>query len=222
MYDNDGAIGSGLRFYFVYDTNIRPRAKNKIVLQHVHDWALIFLDGVYQGVVERNTHDQTLEIKENDIVAEIPPEGAILSILVENMGRINYGYGLKDPKGITEGVRFERMFLYDWTIHTLPLDDLSKLNFGEQQAHDSYTPTFYKGEFNVDEIGDTFLKLEGWTKGVAYINGHNLGRYWDIGPQKTLYVPGPLLREGANELILFELHGTCDPIVTLQDFAELG
>jgi beta-galactosidase len=209
--------------FILYSTQISgPRAKNKIVLQHVHDRALIFIDGVYQGVVGRNTHDQTVEIKENDILAEIPPEGATLSILVENMGRINYGYGLKDPKGITEGVRFERMFLYDWTIHTLPLDDLSKLNFGEQQADGSYTPTFYKGEFHVDEIGDTFLKLEGWTKGVAYINGYNLGRYWDIGPQKTLYVPGPLLREGANELIIFELHGTRDPVVTLQDFAELG
>ncbi len=66
------------------------------------------------------------------------------------------------------------------------------------------------------------MKLEGWTKGVAYINGFNLGRYWEIGPQKTLYIPAPLLREGDNELIIFELQGTEDPIVTLQDFAELG
>ncbi|NOV03814.1 glycoside hydrolase family 35 protein [Paenibacillus planticolens] len=209
--------------FILYTTQISgPRAMNKLVLQQVHDRALIFLDGIYQGVVERNTHDQTVEIKENDIMVEIPPEGATLSVLVENMGRINYGYGLKDPKGITEGVRFERGFLHDWKIHSLPLNNLSKLAFGDMPENASFTPTFYKGKFHVDEVGDTFLKLEGWTKGVAYINGYNLGRYWDIGPQKTLYIPGPLLREGENELIVFELHGTNNPIVIFQDFAELG
>ncbi|NOU88559.1 beta-galactosidase [Paenibacillus sp. LMG 31460] len=209
--------------FILYTTQISgPRAKNKLVLQQVRDRALIFLDGIYQGTVERNTHDQTVEIKENDILVEIPPEGATLSILVENMGRINYGYHLKDPKGITEGVRFERGFLHDWKIYSLPLNNISKLAFGDMQENVSFTPTFYKGKFHVDEVGDTFLKLEGWTKGVAYINGYNLGRYWDIGPQKTLYIPGPLLREGKNELIVFELHGTNDPIVILQDFAELG
>ncbi|GIO29593.1 MULTISPECIES: glycoside hydrolase family 35 protein [Paenibacillus] len=209
--------------FILYTTRISgPRAKNKITIQEVRDRALLYLDGVYQGCVERNTHDQTLEIKENDIVADIPPEGATLSILVENMGRINYGFGMKDPKGITEGVRFERMFLHDWTIHTLPLDDLSGLSFQDLQPDEAYTPTFYKAVFHIEEAGDTFLKLEGWTKGVAFINGFNLGRYWDIGPQKALYVPGPLLREGENELIVFELHGMQEPVVIFQDFAELG
>ncbi|NOU63714.1 beta-galactosidase [Paenibacillus sp. LMG 31461] len=209
--------------FILYTTQISgPRAKNKLVLQQVRDRALIFLDGVYQGTVERNTHDQTVELKENDILVQIPPEGATLSILVENMGRINYGYSLKDPKGITEGVRFERGFLHDWKTYSLPLNNISELEFGDKQESGSFTPTFYKGKFHVDEVGDTFLKLEGWMKGVAYINGYNLGRYWDIGPQKTLYIPGPLLREGENELIVFELHGTNDPIANLQDFAELG
>ncbi|WP_267901007.1 glycoside hydrolase family 35 protein [Cohnella endophytica] len=209
--------------FILYTTRISgPRTSNKITIQEVRDRALLFLDGVHQGVAERNTHDQTIEIHENDIVVEIPSDGAELSVLVENMGRINYGFGMKDPKGITEGVRFERMFLHDWKIHTLPLDDLSGLVFQDLQPEEKFTPTFYKGVFHVDETGDTFLKLEGWTKGVAYVNGFNLGRYWEIGPQKTLYVPGPLLREGDNELIVFELHGTQDPVVMLQDFAELG
>lgn len=214
--------------FILYTTRITgPRAKSKLVLQNVRDRALIYLDGRYQGVIDRNTHDISLAIKENDILLEIPPEGATLSILVENMGRTNYGWLMKDPKGITEGVRLERQFLFDWTIHTLPLDQLTGLEFspiqqGNEGGEPSNLPTFHRGKFQIEAAGDTFLKLAGWTKGVAYINGFNLGRYWNKGPQQTLYVPGPLLREGENELVLFELHGTDAAVVTLQDFAELG
>ncbi|MEC0089620.1 beta-galactosidase [Paenibacillus macquariensis] len=209
--------------FILYTSRVKgPLSQMKLAIQEVRDRALVFLDGVFQGVVERNTHDVETDISDGDIVLDIPAQGAVLSILVENQGRINYGYKLKDPKGITEGVRLGLQFLYDWTIHTLPLNDLAELVFKEEQTNESFTPTFYKGRFQVEGIGDTFLKLEGWTKGIAYVNGFNLGRYWEIGPQKTLYIPAPLLREGDNELIIFELHGTEDPIVTLQDFAELG
>lgn len=209
--------------FILYSTRVAgPLTRTKLAIQEVRDRALIFLDGVYQGVVERNTHDIRPEEKENDILLDIPSEGATLSILVENQGRINYGYGLKDPKGITEGVRLGLQFLYEWTIHTLPLNNLTELPFQAGQADGGFTPTFYRGTFQAYDLGDTFLKLEGWTKGVAYLNGFNLGRYWDIGPQKTLYIPAPLLRLGDNELIIFELHGTKNSIVTLQDFAELG
>ncbi|MGO4697169.1 beta-galactosidase family protein [Paenibacillus sp. 2TAB26] len=209
--------------FILYTTNIvGPISQMKLTIQEVRDRALIFLDGIYQGVIERNTHDITPNISDIDIVLDIPSEGATLSILVENLGRINYGYGMKDPKGITEGVRLGQQFLYDWTIHTLPLNNVSELIFREVQTNEAFTPTFYKGVIHLDEIGDTFLNMEGWTKGVAYINGFNLGRYWEIGPQKTLYIPAPLLRIGDNELIIFELHGTKNTIVTLQDYAELG
>jgi beta-galactosidase len=209
--------------FILYTTRVKgPVSQAKVAIQEVRDRALVFLDGVYQGIVERNTHNTGPNIVDGDLVVNIPAEGAVISILVENQGRINYGFKLKDPKGITEGVRLGLQFLYDWTIHTLPLNDVAKLIFMEEQPNESSTPTFYKGKFQVEEIGDTFLKLEGWTKGVAYINGFNLGRYWEIGPQKTLYIPAPLLREGENELIIFELHGTKDPKVILQDFAELA
>ena len=83
-------------------------------------------------------------------------------------------------------------------------------------------PAFFRGTFEVDEAADTFLALEGWTKGVVFLNGFNLGRYWKIGPTKTLYVPGPLLRQGENELIVFELEGAEEPVVEFVDKANLG
>ncbi|AZN43148.1 glycoside hydrolase family 35 protein [Paenibacillus albus] len=212
--------------FILYSTRIPgPVSQTKLAIQDIRDRALVFLDGVYQGVIERNTHDIRPDVQDNDILLDIPSEGATLDILVENQGRINYGYGLKDPKGITEGVRLGLQFLYDWTIYPLPLDRLTELEFYPVQQKESSvapTPTFHRGKFYVEEIGDTFLKLEGWTKGVAYVNGFNLGRYWEQGPQQTLYVPGPLLRQGENELIIFELHGTDAAVATLQDFAELG
>lgn len=211
----------GFTLYTTYITG--PRPQEKLVIQDVRDRALIYVDGVYKGVIERNTHEITPNLTEHDIVLDIPAEGASLSILVENQGRINYGYGLKDRKGITEGVRLGLQFLYNWTIHTLPMNDLSALLFSTNQALLNLgIPQFYRGVFEVDEACDTFLKLEGWTKGVAYINGFNLGRYWEVGPQRTLYVPAPLLRKGANEIILFELYGMDEPRITLQDHAELG
>ncbi|MCF2937978.1 beta-galactosidase [Paenibacillus alkaliterrae] len=202
--------------FILYSTRLTgPRAESKLNLQEVRDRALIFVDGVYKGVIERWNKDR-------EVAFSVPPEGAVVSILVENMGRINYGPYLKDPKGITEGVRFGQQFLYDWTIHTLPLNNLSKLSYRLFDETQNNQPAFYAGEFSIDEPADTFLNMKGWTKGVAYINGFNLGRYWEIGPQETLYVPGPLLRKGKNELILFELHGCVSPKVLLQDYPVLS
>ncbi|NMM50936.1 glycoside hydrolase family 35 protein [Paenibacillus aquistagni] len=212
--------------FILYETNIPgPLGKSKLAVQEIRDRALVYLNGEYQGVIDRNTHDPSLHVSETDILLEIPKGGAKLSLLVENMGRINYGWKLKDPKGITEGVRLGQQFLYDWTIYSLPLKDLSALRFEPAPMEPDNTltgPRFHKATITLDRIADTFLQLEGWTKGAAYINGFNLGRYWEVGPQKTLYVPAPLLREGDNELILFELHGTDAPVVCLQDVPDLG
>lgn len=250
------ALGQDYGFIW-YETRLSgPQAGCEIMLQEVRDRATVYLDGKYSGVVERWGADL--------VTADIPAGGAQLGILVENMGRINYGSKLRDPKGITEGVkagaRLYNHFLFGWRIRCLPLDDLSGLRFAalpevgavraELAGHDAVSgdvgsdrrgatagvggdgakaagcvdeqPRFYRGFFEVEEAADTFLKLEGWTKGVVFVNGFNLGRYWEKGPQKTLYLPGPLLRQGRNELIVFELHGTAAPVVTLQDRAELG
>lgn len=207
-----------------YETEVSgPQEQCAIIVQEVRDRASIYLDGRFVGVVERWGADS--------VVADIPAGGAKLGILVENMGRINYGSRLRDVKGITEGVKtgakLYNHFLFNWTIRTLPLSDLSGLVYEPCGTSGSLgdlgdEPAFYRGMFTVDEPADTFLKLEGWTKGVAYVNGFNLGRYWERGPQKTLYVPAPLLRAGVNELVVFELHGTARPVAVLQDVAELG
>ncbi|MEK5389915.1 beta-galactosidase family protein [Margalitia sp. FSL K6-0131] len=195
--------------FIYYETKISgPRKDNKLILQDAHDRALVYLNGRYIGEITR--WDQ------QEIILDIPEDGARLGILVENMGRINYGPFLKDYKGITEGVRLNGQFLFHWTIYPLPLKDLTKLDFTDisKMVH---TPQFYKGSFTVDQPADTFLNFEGWKKGVAYINGFNLGRYWEIGPQQTLYIPAPLLKKGVNEIILFELHGTMKPSIYLSD-----
>ncbi|MFU1794333.1 glycoside hydrolase family 35 protein [Paenibacillus azoreducens] len=204
--------------FILYTTRISgPREETKLNLQHVRDRAQIFVNGEFKGVVERWNKDA------EPIKFSIPPEGVTLSVLVENMGRTNYGPHLRDMKGITEGIRFGAQFLYHWTIHTLPMEDLSKLEYTLAAVKRDDKPAFYKGTFQVDEIADTFLELKGWNKGVAYINGFNLGRYWEtVGPQKTLYIPGPLLRKGENELVLLELHDAKELVVTLRESAILG
>ncbi|WP_418936880.1 beta-galactosidase [Paenibacillus anseongense] len=208
--------------FIVYSTQVSgPRTGEKLHLQEVHDRAQVFLDGVYQDTIER--------WDPRPLPLDIPAEGARLDIVVENMGRVNYGPKLKDYKGITEGVRFNNQFLFDWTIYPLPLDKVdaipfvsSEKNAKQDDTQDQERPTFYRGEFHIEEVADTFLRLDGWSKGVVWINGFNLGRYWEKGPQRTLYVPAPLLRKGSNEIIVFELHRTEEPIVALTDSPDLG
>ncbi|MED5020849.1 beta-galactosidase [Paenibacillus chibensis] len=190
-----------------------PRPEDELFIQDVRDRALVFLNGELAGTLDRAEPGQQIKFA-------VPPEGLELTVLVENMGRVNYGPYMKDRKGITEGVRFGRQFLSEWTTHPLPLSDLSGLKFapgGELNG-----PAFYRGSFEVDAPADTFIRLEGWTKGVVFVNGFNLGRYWSIGPQQTLYVPGPLLREGSNEIVVFELYGCDAPQVEFVDRADLG
>ena len=166
-------------------------------IKDVHDRALIFLDGRYIDVIYRND-------KGKKVFLDLSGGNSTLDILVENMGRVNYGPYLKDYKGITESVRLDYHFLFGWTIYPLPLEDLSKLCFDDASV--PAISSFYKASFNVDEVADTFVELDGWVKGVVWINGFNIGRYWNIGPQRTLYVPAPLLRKGENEIIIFEVH----------------
>jgi len=223
-------VGQAYGFILYSTTVTGPRSGMNLVLQEVRDRALVFADGKYIGTTER--------WNPVEIPLEVPAEGLRLDVLVENMGRVNYGPLMRDPKGITEGIRLGNQFLYDWTIRPLSLDSLEGLEFagiGGQQAIGGSTegsgasagtaqslPAFYRGTFNVEEKADTFVRFDGWTKGVAFLNGFNLGRYWEVGPTRTLYIPAPLLREGENELIVFELHGTSTPVVRLTDKADLG
>lgn len=201
--------------FTLYRTFLKgPKNKAPLTIQEVRDRALVFVNHTYQGVIDR--------WKNNTLDIEVPEEGAQLDILVENLGRVNYGPQLYDIKGITRGVRFQYQFLFDWTIYTLPLDNLAHLTFAKNKDKTPGHPHFYKGTFQVDDIGDTFVELPGWKKGVVFVNGFNLGRHWEIGPQQTLYLPGPLLKKGENELVIFELHENGDGEVSLIDEHKLG
>jgi len=201
---------SGFILYRTFVSGPRPNAP--LILQDVHDRAHVFLDGKFVGVQDRN------DVDKGSMLIEIPAQGAKLEILVENMGRINYGPHMLDRKGITQGVRLQNQFLHGWDVFCLPLERLDPLKFRAVIKTDK--PAFYRGTFEVDEPVDTFVALDGWTKGVCFINGFNLGRYWNTKPYRNLYLPGPLLKKGRNEIVLFELEGQgLNPYVEFVDHA---
>ncbi|MCD8069465.1 MAG: beta-galactosidase, partial [Lachnospiraceae bacterium] len=107
-----------------------------------------------------------------------------------------------------------------WTHYCLPLDNLEKLDFAK--GYTEGNPAFYEFTFPVEKPGDTFLDLTGWGKGCAFINGFNLGRFWEIGPQKRLYIPAPLLKQGENQILIFETEGKAADCVALVDEPQLG
>lgn len=200
--------------YIHYRTTIQgPRNEGNFTIQDYHDRALLFVDGKYVKTFEYNQDY-------SDFKLAFEKEQTTIDILVESMGRTNYGPYMKDYKGVTEGVRFNTQFLFHWEMYSLPLSNLSTLVFSNTQKQTG--PTFYRGYFDVEDIADTFLKLANCTKGNAFVNGFHLGRYWNIGPQKTLYIPAPLLKAGKNELIIFELYDITVPSVTLTDVHDLG
>ncbi|MEU4746827.1 beta-galactosidase, partial [Actinosynnema sp. NPDC023658] len=147
--------------------------------------------------------------------------GAVLALLVENQGRVDYGQAIHDRKGVTGPVLLDGVEVEGWTSRPLPLDDLSGLDFAPTTAP-LVGPAFHRGVVHVDAPADTFLSLAGWTKGNAWVNGFHLGRYWSRGPQQTLYVPAPVLRAGGNEITVLELHATRRPVVALVDRPDLG
>ena len=142
-------------------------------------------------------------------------------VLVENMGRVNFGPRMElQRKGIGRCVQINGHIHNGWDIYTLPLDNVDKVDFSKEYKEG--TPAFYRFTFDVDEKGDTFIDFDGWGKGVIFINGFNLGRFWEIGPQKRLYLPAPLLKEGENEIIVFETDGKCADSIDLKDEPDLG
>lgn len=202
--------------YILYRGILKNEDKlEKIRLYEANDRAQVFING--EHVVTLMDRELLLE-KEVGIRFEA---GAQIDILVENMGRVNYGMYLeRQRKGINQQIQINNCLHHNWQHYTLPLDNLEKLDF--ERDYEEGNPGFYQFILNVDEACDTYLDFTGWGKGVAFINGFNLGRFWEIGPQRRLYVPGPLLRLGENEIILFETEGiTCDHI-TLEAEPDLG
>ncbi len=188
--------------FILYRTKLIGHKKGKLRVTELHDYATVFVDGKYIGKLDRTKAENVIELPES---ASANPQ---LDILVEGMGRINFAEYMIDRKGITERVSLNGMTLMDWQIYTLPFDDqyIQNLKFTSSEA--SLPGVFFKGEFELANTGDTYLDLSQWEKGVVWVNGHNLGRYWNIGPQKQLYCPAPFLKKGKNEIVIFDLHQT--------------
>lgn len=198
--------------YIAYRTRLNRDYKDAdVTFESIGDRAQIYVNRQLQGIVYVN--DDELKTK---ITAS---EGDVLTILVENMGRANFGPKMMRKKGIAGRLLLGRRIHFNWDVYTLPMDNLDKVVYGGDAEEKS---CFYKGTFNVDKCADTFLYLDNFKKGFVVINGFNIGRYWEIGPQKSLYVPSSLLKEGENEIVLFESDGIKgDPVVEFKDFPTL-
>ncbi|MDH6140214.1 MULTISPECIES: glycoside hydrolase family 35 protein [Kitasatospora] len=207
----------GQPFGFVmYETVVPDAGPTVLRIERVRDRAQVFVDGQPVGVLERENHEHALSFNS-------PVRGAHLAVLVENQGRVNYGPRLPDRKGLLGEVTVNGREPAHWCSRPLPLDGLDDLTFTASR-HDAppVGPAFHRGFLDVAEPADCFLSLSGWTKGLAWINGFALGRYWSRGPQQTLYVPAPVLRPGRNEVTVLELHSPAAPTVRLLDTPALG
>lgn len=186
--------------FLLYETELPAGYPQGLPLwiRGLHDRAQVFLDGEYLGVYQR-------DVEREPILLATGEKNARLSLLVENMGRNNTGPELRDEKGILEEVRWGAANLFHWRHWPLPLTDLSRLSF--RRADPGAVPTFYRTAFSVERPLDAHLVLSGFEKGAAWLNGFNLGRYWRVGPQQSLYIPDGLFRAGTNELMVLDLMG---------------
>ncbi len=176
----------------------------------VHDFGFVYLDGKFIGVMDRRSTNFTVQLPERT-------KPARLDILVDAMGRVNYGVGLlTDRKGIHAPVKLDGKEIGGWEVFNLPLDEktLKHLKYKKFKGEPAnLAPAFWQATVKIEKPGDTFLDMRPWGKGVAWVNGHCLGRFWNIGPTQTMYVPGPWLKHGKNEIVIFDLTGPEDPVV---------
>lgn len=185
--------------YIHYETVINEPQEGMLLLKELRDYAVVLLDGKYVGSLDRRHRQNKLKIEVKNVPAR-------LEILVENVGRVNYGADIQNNlKGITEKVLLNGKELTGWTVTPLPLYKAKVSRFKWSDNQITGQPAFFKGTFTLDKVGDTFLDMRGWGKGAAWINGHSLGKFWYVGPQQTLYVPAPWLKKGKNEIVVFEM-----------------
>jgi len=182
--------------FILYRTRLKQGAQNAtLVLQHIGDFAVVFVNGMQIGTLDRHYHQDQLAIT--------APAGAQLDILVENMGRLNSTKRMRDEtKGIQDAA-LDGQPLRGWEIYPLPMDPAPRVNAMSKSF--SAGPHFAEGTFTLTKVGDTFLDMRALGMGAVWINGHALGRFWNIGPQATLYVPGAWLKKGRNDVVIFEL-----------------
>ena len=186
----------------LYRTKLVGRRSGKLVISDLHDYANVFVDGRLVGTLDRRLGEKALELPPTD--NPLP----VLDVLVEGMGHINFAEEMIDRKGITDRATLAGMTLMNWDVFLLPLDEAWGASLPAGPVDAKRPGVFFRGSFSLLRPADTFLDMTGYRKGVVWVNGHNLGRYWDVGPQKRLYCPAPWLRAGANDVIVFDLHKT--------------
>ncbi|GAA4837205.1 glycoside hydrolase family 35 protein [Saccharopolyspora rosea] len=196
-----------------YRTEIRgPRETAGVRVEGLADRALVFADGTPLGTLDRNDPKGSVQVP-------VPGDSVRLDLLVDTGGRINYGHRLADAKGVTDRVLHGSQALFGWEIRPLPLDDLSPLRFRPGAAPAG--PAFHRATLRIADPADGFLALPGWEKGLVWLNGFLLGRYWNLGPQRTLHAPSPLWRKGDNDVVVLELH-TPGRTIELRSDPDLG
>lgn len=195
----------------LYCTEIPAGPAASLQVQQAHDFAWVFLDGKQVGVMDRRSRLNSVKIPSREKPAK-------LDILVEAMGHVNFGTEIHDRKGLQSPVRIVdqsgavAVLEGKWQVFPLRLDAPMLAGLKWKSAA-SNGPGFWRGTFDVTKPADTFLDLRTWGKGVVWINGHCLARFWNIGPTQTAYIPSPWLRAGKNEIVVFDLLGPTQPVL---------
>lgn len=201
---NSGMIYYETKLEQIYD----PR---ELRVANVHDTAYVYIDGEHKATIDRRDENKVAGYDTFKF------DGCTIGVLVDAMGRVNYGEHLYDRKGI-DAIRYGNQNLMGYDVVTLPLDNPEKIDFSLEGGK---YPLFMRGHFKAQSQSDCFVHLDGFKKGCVYINGFNIGRYWEIGPQRALYIPGVLLKD-ENEIIILELEGCEKAEVEITAEPDLG
>jgi len=184
--------------YVLYRTVLNNPKSAVLKIQELRDYGLIFVNGKRVGILDRR-------LKQDSILLEVPGGTVTLDILVENLGRINYGpYLLKNTKGITGKVLLGGKELINWKMYSLPFDNINTIPLKNKMPINN-APVIRTAVVNIPVVADTYFDMSNWGKGTIWLNGHNLGRYWSVGPQQTVYAPAEWLKKGANKIVVLEL-----------------
>ena len=192
--------------YILYRTRLHGPASGALNLGEVRDYAVVYIDGRRQGMLDRRLHQHQLTLT-------LPAGEHRLDLLVENAGRVNYGPGLADGRsGLLGPVTWHDQALHGWDVYPLPMKSAAQIHGWTHDVIEG--PAFHRGTFALRKPADTFWSMAGFDHGFVWVNGQNLGRFWRIGPQQTLYQPAPWLHEGENSMIVFDLATPTTPRIS--------
>lgn len=186
----------------LYQTKLIGHKSGKLKIWEPHDYALVFLNGKFIDTVFRDGGNWEVTLPKTDVAEPL------LEIWMEGMGHINFAQFMIDRKGITDRVTLNGMTLMNWNTYLLPLDEpfVASLKLSDKNQTPSREGCYiFRGSMNLEVIGDTYFDMKGYSKGMLYVNGHLLGRYWNIGPQQRLYCPASWLKKGKNEIRVVDL-----------------